>query len=127
MLETRPGQLADRELVLRLEQERDRLRWSLLVQQARWRGPDGAIETPAPPAEIAEWQAGLDRLGEIEASLDRLAAGGLERCQECGAPLYDTALEVLGWSVSCAWHGQRDLVGAGARQIGVGASVRGIW
>lgn len=101
MLETRSGQLADRELALKLEQEADRLRWSLLSRQARWQGPDGSIQTPPLPAELAEWQAGLDRLGEVEASLQRLAEGELTRCRQCGAPLDQTALEVLGWGPDC--------------------------
>lgn len=94
-----------REFSEALERERDRIRLDLdeLVgadrELARGRSDEGDSTEESADVEVARTRRQL--LTEVEAALERLAAGCYGICLECGALIGESRLRVQPWTTTC--------------------------
>ena len=89
------------------ERERDRIILDLYYLAGNGRGlmQDQTDERAAPEESSALEleRAERQRLSEVKAALERLAAGSYGTCSECGSPIGEGRLRVSPWTTKC-WH-----------------------
>jgi hypothetical protein len=92
------GLLAQQELAARLQKEAQRLRWATWVRDAAIHGLEEELASPSGmvyehgararlSALIARQHQELDRLSELQATIQRAEDGQLKICDLCGAAM----------------------------------------
>ena len=88
-----------------LERERDRIVLDLYYLAGNGRGlAQASTEESAAPEDFSSLdleQQDRQLLSEVEAALERLAAGRYGTCADCGSPIGEGRLRVVPWTREC--------------------------